>query len=207
MAFLLLGTHANAQIRVGLKAGVNASTIHGSGVAVNPRLGLQGGVLVDIPMTKSFSLQPALVVSTKGYKVDFEVTNTTGLLSSPITNLTRLVYAEVPVLALFRARISPSIRFYGGVGPYVALGLSGKLSSTYSLLGEQGVVFNSGRVTSNSYRRVDYGASAAAGLEVKRFLIGLNYTYGLVDLGSATFEAYHRTLGVTVGFWLARTRF
>ena len=135
------------------------------------------------------------------------MTNTTGLLSSPITNLTRLVYAEVPLLALFRARLNPSIRFYGGVGPYVGIGLGGKLSSTYSLFGERDIVFGSGRVASNSYRRVDYGASAAAGLEVKRFLIGLNYTYGLVDLGSATFEAYHQTLGVTVGFWLTRTRF
>ncbi|GAB3882871.1 porin family protein [Spirosoma agri] len=206
---LVLGNEAYAQVRLGIKAGINASTIHipalESGVSVEPQVAFQGGVLLDMPMTKSFSLQPALLISTKGSKVNsLLIDGNSGSVISPINNSIKLVYAEIPVLALFRGRISQSIRFYGGVGPYVGIGLGGRLSSSYAPIAERDVVFGSGDIGNNSFRRVDYGASAAAGIELKRLSVGVNYNYGLVDLGSALIKSYHRTLGITAGFWLAK---
>lgn len=205
--FLTKGVYA--QVRLGIKAGVNSSTIRipdiEPGVSVKPRVDFQGGILVDIPMTESFSVQPALLVSTKGSKVNsLLIDGNTGSVISPINNSIKLIYAEIPILALFRGHISQSLQFYAGAGPYLGIGLEGNLTSSYTPLAERDAVFGSGRVGSNSFRRFDYGASAAAGVEVKRLLVGVNYNYGLVDLGSALAKSYHRTLGITVGFWLAK---
>jgi len=203
---LFLSEETQAQIRLGIKAGINSSTNHvpnvESDVSVRSRIDFQGGVLVDIPMANSFSLQPALLVSTKGSKVNaLLIDGNTGSVVSPINNSIKLVYAEIPVLALFRRCIHQSFRFYGGVGPYVGIGLGGKIKSSYNPLAKD-VVFGSGNVGSNSFRRFDYGASAAAGIEINRLLIGVNYNYGLIDLGRATSKSYNRTLGITIGFWL-----
>lgn len=204
---LFFSEEAYTQVHLGIKAGVNSSTINipniEPGVSVEPRIDFQGGAFLDIPIARFFSLQPALLISTKGSKVNsLLIDGNTGSVISPINNSIKLVYAEIPVLALYRGHISQSLRFYGGVGPYVGIGLGGKLTSTYTPIAERDAVFGSGNVGSNSFRRFDYGASGAVGIEIKRLLLGANYNYGLVDLGSATSKSYHRTLGITAGFWL-----
>lgn len=210
VGMLFIGVETYAQVRLGIKAGINSSTIHildlESGISTEPRIDFQGGILADIPVTKSFSFQPALLVSTKGSKVNaLLIDGFSGSVISPITNSIKLVYAEVPVLALFRGHINQSLKFYGGVGPYIGIGLGGKLTSSYAPISERDAVFGSGTIGSNSFRRFDYGASAAAGIEIKRLQVGVNYNYGLVDLGSAINKSYHRTLGITVGYWLGKS--
>lgn len=210
--FMLMNSlWAQAQVQLGIKAGVNSSTINipdiEPGVSVKPRIDFQGGVVLDIPVASSFSIQSALLVSAKGSKIKAKlIDGNTGSTISDINTSIKLVYTELPVLALFKKNLGQSCRFYGGVGPYVGLGLGGKIASSFQPIAERDVNFGSGEPGTNSYRRFDYGASAAAGVEINRLLIGVNYNYGLVDLGSAINKSYNRTLGISVGFWLSKAQ-
>ncbi|WP_246859281.1 outer membrane beta-barrel protein [Spirosoma sp. KCTC 42546] len=150
-------------------------------------------------------MQPALLISTKGTQINtFAIDSSRNPIATPITNSIKLLYVELPVLALFRFDVSSSLRFYGGLGPYLGVGLGGRISSSYVPLGEREIVFGSGGVGSNSFRRFDYGVSGAAGIEWHRLIMGVTYGYGLADLGSALAKSYHRPVGLSVGFWLSR---
>ena len=208
-AALLCYQPIRAQIQLGVKAGINSATVHipsiEPGVSTKSRIDFQGGFIVDMPVTRSFSLQPAVLFSSKGSRVHaLLIDGNTGSTISGIKNSIKLNYAEIPVLALFKRRLGQTCQLYGGVGPYVGLGLGGTITSSLASIAEHNVVFGSGSPGSNTFRRWDYGVSAAAGVELGQFQIGVNYGYGLVDLGSAINRAYNRVLGVTAGFWLSK---
>ena len=199
-----------AQVRLGVKAGVNLATLTFDNPTLNAtqqaRIDFQGGFVVDVPLTRKLSLQPALVISTKGTQINtFAIDSSRNPIATPITNSIKLLYVELPLLALFRFDVSSSLRLYGGLGPYLGVGLGGRISSTFAPLGEREVVFGSGAVGSNSFRRFDYGVSGAAGLEWHGLMVGVTYGYGLADLGSALAKSYHRPIGISVGFWLNRS--
>ncbi|GAB4045502.1 porin family protein [Spirosoma litoris] len=206
----LLSTQALlAQVQLGVKAGVNLATLKFDNPTLNAtqqaRTDFQGGFLVDVPITTSFSLQPALLISTKGTQINtFAIDSSRNPIATPITNSIKLLYVELPVLALFHFDVSSSLRLYGGLGPYLGLGIGGRISSTFVPIGEREVVFGSGSVGSNSFRRFDYGVSGAAGLEWHRLMAGVTYGYGLADLGSALAKSFHRPIGISVFFWLSR---
>ena len=198
-----------AQVQLGLKAGVNLATLKFDNPSLNAtqqaRIDFQGGFLVDVPLTRSLSLQPALLISTKGSQINtFAIDSSRTPIATPITNSIKLLYVELPLLALFRFEVSSSLRLYGGLGPYLGVGLGGRIHSSYAPLGEREVVFGSGAVGRNNFRRFDYGLSGAAGLEWHRLLVGLTYGYGLADLGSALAKSYHRPISISIGFWLSR---
>ena len=207
---LLCTQQLYAQVQLGIRAGVNSATLKFNNPSQNAtqqaRIDFQGGFLLDVPLTRSLSLQPALLISTKGTRINtVAIDSSRTPAATPITNTIKLLYVELPVLALYRFTISPSLRLYGGAGPYLGMGIGGRLTSTFVLIGEHEARFGSGGVGSNTFRRFDYGLSGAAGLEWHRLLLGVSYEYGLVDLGSAFTKSYHRTLGLSVGFWLGRS--
>ena len=138
-----------AQVQLGVKAGVNLATLQFDNPTLNAtqqaRTDFQGGFLVDVPITPSFSLQPALLISTKGTQINtFAIDSSQNPIATPITSSIKLLYVELPVLALFRFEVSSSLGFYGGLGPYLGVGVGGRISSSYVPLGEREIVFGSG---------------------------------------------------------------
>lgn len=209
MTLLLTGTLAQAQVRLATRVGLNLATVNvpqqHSIYSNTARVGFQGGLLLDWPITKTFSLQPALLVSSKG--TDFYIAHTnyqTGVSSSSPYLSVKLVYAEVPVLALFKAKLGQSCRVYGGLGPYLGIGIGGKLDSPLLYLVDTSIPFGSGRYPSFLFRRLDYGASLATGIDVKRWQFGFTYNRGLIGVGTGVQEGYNQTLSMTVGVWLIK---
>jgi hypothetical protein len=76
--FLFLGLSlslaaANAQIKYGIKGGLNIANIGGSDIEDNKaKLGFHLGGFVDIPVQSSFSVQPELLFSAQGCGFDLE---------------------------------------------------------------------------------------------------------------------------------------
>src|SRR5262249_8892050 len=70
------GLHSEAQVRFGLKAGYNLSTLNYSGIPhisdKKNQSGFNAGILVSITLSSYFSVQPEAAYSTQGtnYKVD-----------------------------------------------------------------------------------------------------------------------------------------
>lgn len=88
---LFAATAASAQIRLGVKAGLNVSDIiKGDGnndfdTKVNP--GFNAGVTLDIPLIKGLAFTPEALYSTKGYKAETvfgDFTQTTSFIDIPI---------------------------------------------------------------------------------------------------------------------------
>lgn len=65
--FLCFTTVAQSQTSFGIKAGANFSKLNGSDVDdAKKKAGMYGGLLVNIPVTPSFSIQPELLYSNLG---------------------------------------------------------------------------------------------------------------------------------------------
>ncbi len=101
-----------------------------------------------------------------------------------------MLYTDVPVVIG---------NIYFGAGPYVGIGLSGKVKVT-GTTESQDIKFGS----DGDFKRTDFGLNGIAGLEFKGgFLVGLNYDLGLTDIGNdGTSESAtkNRVFGLSVGF-------
>ncbi|WP_300601335.1 porin family protein [Niabella sp.] len=120
-----------AQVKPGIKAGLNVSNVYqlndGKKVGTQPNIGFQAGVTMDVPVSKSFFIQPGLLFSTKGA---YEEERTDGI-TARFTQTP--FYIELPVNAVYALPVGRAALLLGG-GPYLAYGLGG----TYKLRLKEG---------------------------------------------------------------------
>ncbi len=215
-SLLLVGAYlfapsADAQVRFGAKAGVNASNVKiQDGNSFDPLLGYQGSLMADIGLSHKFSIQPSLGFITKGFSSVLEFRNPQGQQTGSARSTFRTNHVELPVLITYKARISDSYIFFGGVGPYAAVGINGK-SDFGGRIPTQRIAFGpkNGRM-GETYNRMDYGFTAATGIERGRVVVAVNYSHGLTGfapLSRGDVPAfYNRSLGLTAGYWFGKTK-
>ncbi len=201
---LLSASHLlHAQVRFGVKGGLNSSTVVISGQkgegSFSSRAAWQAGVLADVGITRHFSIQPALLLSSKGYKVNYPFGFITNGLD--VKGTYSPLYVEVPVLALGKIALGNSVRLFGGLGPYFAYAVGGKKNVKSSGV-EQTSDISFGTSSGAELKRGDFGGSLAVGAELGPLVLGLNYNLGLVNVtpGSGSSKVRNATLGVTAGF-------
>jgi hypothetical protein len=201
VAICQISSELHAQ-KFGVKAGLNLSNVYGTDdghvyskdYRVNP--GFHIGPIAEFPITKIISFETGLFLSTKGYIADEEVS----ILD--YTSKNRFYYLDIPITAKATCIIG-KIKIYGNIGPYVGIGLLGKvrfkasigsLSDSYEKEVEWGD-------ENDNYRRLDYGLSLGAGVEFKQILMGISYGLGIADISSNTYtKANNRVLGISVGY-------
>lgn len=195
----------------GVRAGLNVSKINGNNLVqafndeFNWKNGFHVGATAEFPMTDVFSFETGLYFSTKGY--DFsEVDNFFGITNSFIGSLD-FYYLDVPLTAKASFDLG-GVRVYGLLGPYIGLGLSGKLDYDSVI----GMFENSHEIAvrwgaDKDYKRLDYGLTVGAGVEIQSILIGLTYNLGLANITAETANdasANHRVIAVSVGYVFGR---
>lgn len=74
-------------IKVGAKAGINIASVNGEIESTGSRIAFHIGAMAEIPIDGEFYLQPELLFSSQGYKVD----NGTGTLN----------YINLPIIAKY----------------------------------------------------------------------------------------------------------
>jgi hypothetical protein len=171
------------------------------------------GILNDMPLGDAFSFQAGLMLTGKGSKTEI---NTTAVNYKITTNP---LYLELPVNFVFKVPFGNDSRLFLGAGPYVAMGIGGKAKGEQqSLAGistyEKDIEFNNDDpftagqedASVNKLRRFDYGANALAGFETGKFMIGINYGYGLAKIASTQAndddQNKHRVWSISLGFQL-----
>jgi hypothetical protein len=166
---------------------------------LNP--GFHVGLTVEVPIAEMFSFETGALISNKGAKYVDKYTYSGSTYYDYYT--TSLIYFEVPLTAKVSYSIG-SAKIYGVFGPYIGLGLSGK--DKYESKGEPtetvNIKWGSNSETDN-LKRLDYGLSIGAGVEIKSVLLGLSYGYGLANISSDTsygLKINNRVLGLTVGY-------
>lgn len=216
LSLLLVGAFlfaqpADAQVRFGVKAGVNASDIKfESGSNMGALLGYQGGLMVDVGLSPKLSIQPALLFVTKGFGTELEFRDVSGIIEETGRSTFRTNYIELPVLALYKVNIGKSCHVFGGLGPYVAAGINGKFDFGGKATSYDIVFQPKNGPKEGAYDRMDYGLSTAAGLEMGRISLAVNYSYGLTGIYPQAYASepkafYNRSLGLTAGYWFGKT--
>jgi hypothetical protein len=181
VAILLFSGMLEAQVRFGVKAGVNGSTFFTeSNVAddITPGINFQIGGLMQYDFW-IFTLQPELLYSVRSARMDNA--NDKYLLEQ-YANLTEadpeLRYTsqniEIPVNLQYGVNIGKK-RVFVEVGPYVSFHLGGSFNGEASLYKDYNSVY--------SFNKVDFGVGAGAGVEYKKFQLTAKYDWGLNWLG------------------------
>ena len=176
---------------IGIKAGLNISNMKFDWVdqttseTFKSYFGFHVGITGEFGNKLSFA--PAVLLSTKGAKVDSEFGEQTTLL-----------YLDIP-LNLKYTHDMGSAKIFGLVGPYIGIGLSG----TYEFDGaEEDISFGDG--TDDWYKRTDIGLGFGGGLEFNKVCVGITYSLSLIDAASPDFGAVikHRVLAISLGYKL-----
>lgn len=181
-------------LKYGIKAGVNFANqeFKEQGFSFSPKsvtsFHIEG--LIDYGINSSFSIQPGLALSGKGFRIE----------SDGVKAKTDLMYVEVPVNAVAKFPISSIGKFFIGAGPYAAFGISGKAKVEGSGVSESDdKLFDKDK---GSYKKGDIGINVLGGLEFSKGLtINANYGLGLSNISrEASTTAKNKVVSVSVGF-------
>lgn len=215
--FLLFASAAQAQV---LKGGVNLANVsitNDGDIDENKSLvSFQVGFSGDIKLTNLLYLQPGIIFTGKGSKTESGDPNGNTWFKATSNPF----YAEVPVNLVLKTP-GKEVRFFGGAGPYLGIGLAGKNKVNGKFLGttfssENNIEWSNDDPSTLNYeegagygimKRFDYGVNVLAGVEFEKSVLTLNYGHGLAKLqsgsnSSADDKNKHRVLSLTVGFKL-----
>jgi hypothetical protein len=193
--------------QIGVKAGLNLSNMlikddygtYSDESKMNP--GFHVGATAEFPITEMISIETGLFLSTKGVKmsekdIDYEYNSKANLF-----------YIDVPLTVKAYINVGGS-RIYGAIGPYIGMGISGKTTYEYK---ETGVPTETDTETiswgsdaeNDDLKRLDYGLTAGAGVEINSIQIGVSYGFGLANISSYTGDGdivNNRVLGISLGY-------
>lgn len=165
MFFNASDTLAQGRTRVGIKGGLNASSLFYDSQGAtnkNERIGYHVGVFAQAPVGEFFAIQPELLYMTKGASADYNILGFNG------KNTFKLNYAELPVLATFKLGQAVELQ----AGPYVAYLLNSNVNSN----GDFGV--GAGAINRDNFNKVDYGIAGGLNIYFGKAFIGARYEQG-----------------------------
>lgn len=198
-----------ARISYAVKGGLNLSNmliIDDDGTRrkdTKNKTGFNFGITAGFPISKTVDFETGLLLSTKGFKIsDKKINNGITYEDKGSTNL---LYLDIPLTAKTYYNIGAS-RIYGVFGPYLGVGLSGKSKyESISINGtesdEQDVNWGSG--VSDDIKRMDFGLTLGAGMEINSVLIGLSYNLGLANISGVNDHVQkinNKVLGLSIGY-------
>ena len=165
-----ISTELLAQMRAGVKGGLNVSNLYVDDVDdENARFGFNLGFYGQILSSDVFAIQPELLFSTKGSKLEYGG----GLFDQTVKY--NLSYLDLPVLAVFKLGEAAEIH----VGPYVGYLLGASISHDGDL--GSGV----DEIDKDHLKSFDYGLSGGFGLNFGSLQVGARYNYGLAELADS----------------------
>lgn len=216
VAFVIILIAANYSAfaqTIRVNAGLNISSIAAKDPQGNTpsdwksALGFHIGGAVVFPLTEMLSFEPGIQLTTKGRIIDQDVPlpfPSTGTYN--IKSTLKLYYIDIPLN--LRATYSiGNIKLFGTFGPYVGMGISGKVKTKVtgfpgsSNPADMKIKWGSGN--SDDLKRLDYGINIGAGAEMKSFSIGFSYGYGFADIfanPSGDESAKNRVIQVSLGY-------
>jgi len=194
-------THELHAQNFGIKAGLNLanvhSTINGDVVSENYKsnTGFNLGLTAEYPITKLISFETGLMLSTKGFSIKED-----GFLAD-YSATTSLYYLDIPLTAKAAYKIG-GIKVFANIGPYVGVGLLGKINSDGNVLGISGSEESEVEWgEEGDLKRLDYGLTFGAGVEFGKFSVGASYELGLADISTNSYDVTNnRVTSISLGY-------
>lgn len=184
-------TTAYAQI-IGIRGGYNLSNmlwkIEGEVNSNDFKMksGFQFGPTLEFPLSEVFSIESALLYTTKGSRE--EEIESFNNITNEYKNWTTLNYLKLPVTGKVKVNVG-RFDFYGVFGPYLGYGLNGKFKREDMVYGEaysseEDIKFGDDK----DIKRFDYGLVFGGGIELGKIQFGVNYDLGLANLSTSEFD-------------------
>ena len=222
VVFILSMASESFALRFGAQAGLNLSNmlrkddiegILSDDLKMNP--GFNVGATVEYPMNETFSIETGLFLLTKGAKNSgegrdynpFDDTYTDYVWDSKLN----LWYLDIPITAKAMYAIGGA-KIFCVFGPYLGIGLYGKSNSevTRGVLTEtheEKIRWGSDWENDDYLKRLDYGLTFGAGVEIKSIQVGISYGLGLANISSYTnigATIQNRVWEISVGYKLGK---
>lgn len=205
----------NGPVKFGVKAGATFPNFSISGDAsgddFKTTTSFYVGGTVTFPVSDRFSLQSGLSFIGKGTESD-NVSDIEAEAGVTVTGKAKInpLYLELPVNAIVNFEAGNG-KFFVGAGPYVAMGIAGKVKVTGSATGngstatatvKEDIKFGTG--DDDLLKRGDFGLNFLAGYELNNgFNIQAGYGLGLsnlLDVDSNIASMKNRVLSIGVGY-------
>jgi len=185
-----------AQVELGLQAGIALPKFspgkyvangYYNSMSTSYYIGYNFGVVSNIKLSKKLSLQPAVLISSDGTRMDavFSYFDTS-------SRRMQLIYLKIPVNMVYKWAINKKHYAFAGGGLYVARGLWGAevghgntSDISYSLADR--IIFRNndpGETIPTNLKPYDFGFNILAGIQINEFEIVAGYSRGITDVFS-----------------------
>ena len=209
---------SNAQLRIALAGGGHTSTINETNSLPNwsesnysNRTGAHFGFMADLQLglNSKFYAQPAVMFYNKGRKF-FSTYDTTVYNYISIDAKQFVNYIDIPLNLVYKIPISGKTKFFIGGGPYLSFFYNGlERKETYLKNGKFETEENTDLPIgdgSGKYKTFDFGVNGTAGIEFGGLFIAGNYSRGLTDMYTATYDGSfkNQVIGATLGVFIGK---
>ena len=178
---------ANAQLDLGIKAGVNLSAFSGfvapvSEVEQSNVLGFHAGLTLQYMFTSKMGIESGLLYSVLGSKITGTLPNVKGECTFNPS------YLQLPVSLLYKFKLADDLYLYPSLGLYAGYGMGGNWKAVYSgniNFQFEGNIFKEDTPASNPLSPVisadplDFGFTAGLTFQVNRITLGFGFEQGL----------------------------
>ena len=200
-----------AQVSFGVRSGINFSKWDGQDLQIINDLldktdgyaytkgtrGMHIGGYVSIPISETFTFEPGIEYSKKGYSIkgDFQIP-VLKYLGINARAQVQSHYIDMPLV--IKANVYKGFNIYAG--PQVSYLVRSTLNAKVGVLGI--TLFNRGFGITERFNKVDMGLTGGVGYAFNNGLnIQAGYDYGLSKLDkNDNYDAYNRVVKVSVGY-------
>ena len=200
-----------AQVSFGVRSGINFSKWDGQDLQIINDLldktdgyaytkgtrGMHIGGYVSIPISETFTFEPGIEYSKKGYSIkgDFQIP-VLKYLGINARAQVQSHYIDMPLV--IKANVYKGFNVYAG--PQVSYLVRSTLNAKVGVLGI--TLFNRGFGITERFNKVDMGLTGGVGYAFNNGLnIQAGYDYGLSKLDKKdNYDAYNRVVKVSVGY-------
>ncbi len=208
---LMMMNFLYAQVSYGIRAGAIFSKWQGADLQViedlldktdgylvtKGKTGFHVGTYVNIPIGETFSFEPGLQYSKKGYSIkgDFQIP-VLKYLGLNVGAQVQSHYIDIPLP--IKANVYKGLQVYAG--PQVSYLVRSSLNAKLGILGIS--IFNRGFGITERFNRVDMGLIGGVGYQFDNGLnVQAGYDYGLSKLDkNDNYDVYNRVIKVSVGY-------
>jgi len=188
---------AQAQVRFGLKSGLNISSLYGEDTeGLDSKLGFVGGFFISYQSKNVFILQPEVSYTTKGATAKIESVNFTLAYD----------YIEIPILFKFEFPLedNPGIKPAVFAGPFIAFKTRAKV--ILSVNGET----EDADIKSVAPRDYGFQIGGALGLNLGKYELGFDvrYIHGIISVDTSvnSFDIKNRVINLNIYFCFANMK-
>ncbi len=144
--------------------------------------GFHFGFTTSTPIYDNLSFESGLLLTKKGAKYETEIYAVNILVKA------NLKYLQIPLLLKVSGDLDEGVKAYFAAGPYIGLGLSGKIVAEADYYDESDYAVAKISWGNNEYnndlKRLDLGLSIGGGFEINRVSLGVSYDRGISNIST-----------------------